>query len=316
VRALTLDELDAESTVFDARVLAAEQLDRFCSSTDWILPAARGLMPPRAPFLRRGEDGFVALMRTEHATSTWLEPLEAMWGLGCPVIGDAPLAAELASELTRERDAAIMLCGLEQPSPRFEALARALHPHRQLRLGPPARRYVASLEGGLDGFLARRTRNFRRALLRAVRHAADEKVELIVDELGDYERLLAIDARSWKGRDGVGLAASEMVEFYRQMVPRLRARGALRLMFARRDGEDLAYILGGIFGDTYRGLQFSYAAGHEHLALGNVCQYHQIAALAAADPAVTRYDLGSEVDYKRRWGEIVHETVTLLAFPA
>jgi hypothetical protein len=27
------------------------------------------------------------------------------------------------------------------------------------------------------------------------------------------------------------------------------------------------------------------------------------------------YDLGAEVDYKRRWGEIVQETVSLLGLP-
>jgi hypothetical protein len=313
---LSLDELDSESDAFDARVLAAEQLDRFCSSTHWILPAAHGLMPPRNTWLHRGEHGYVALMRTEHAGNAWLEPLEAMWGLACPIIGqDEGLVAEPAGALRDATpDAALMLCGLMRPSRRFELVARALAPRYHLRLGPPARRFVASLEGGLDGFLARRTKNFRRALLRAVRRAADAGVEFVSDPSGDYERLLAVEQKSWKSQDGVGIIASEMVQFYRLMVPRLVRRGALRLCFARIGGEDVAYILGGVLGDTYRGLQFSYAAANEALSLGNVCQYHQIAALAA-EPAIRAYDLGSEVDYKRRWGEIVHETVTLLAFP-
>jgi CelD/BcsL family acetyltransferase involved in cellulose biosynthesis len=105
-----------------------------------------------------------------------------------------------------------------------------------------------------------------------------------------------------------------MLDFYRLMVPRLHRRGALRLGFAQRDGQDLAYILGGIFGDTYRGLQFSFAADEEPLSLGNLCQYWQLERLCAENIAL--YDLGSEVEYKRRWGEIVHETVTLVAWPA
>jgi hypothetical protein len=322
VRELTLDELDQESQAFDALVCEAGDVDRFCSSTDWILPAARGLMPGRASWLRRGEHGYAALMRTEHAGQVWLEPLEAMWGLACPLIGDpVPLALELTLALRDSpaaSHAAVMLCGLERSSLRFAAAARALAGRYRLGLGPPARRHVASLEGGIDGFLSRRTANFRRALRRALGRAADEKLEISAVEVSDsdaaYQRLLAVEARSWKGKEGVGIAASGMIDFYRIMIPRLARRGALRLMFARRDGVDLAYILGGIFGDTYRGLQFSFAADQEQLSLGNLCQYWQLERLAAE--GIGFYDLGSEVEYKRRWGEIVHETVTLLAWPS
>jgi CelD/BcsL family acetyltransferase involved in cellulose biosynthesis len=318
VQELTLDDLDGDSPRFDALVAGARDVDRFCSSSDWILPAARGLQPGRAPWLRRGEHGYLALMVAEHAGQRWLEPLEAMWGLACPLVGDpVALAAEVADELDRAPPgAAVMLCGLQRSSLRFAAAARALDVRHRLGLGPPARRHVASLDGGIDGFLSRRTVNFRRSLRRALRRADDEGVRLV--EAGDpqtgWRRLLAVEERSWKGRDGVGIAASGMLDFYRLMVPRLHARGALRLSFAQRDGEDLAYILGGLFGDTYRGLQFSFAADEEALSLGNVCQFRQLERLCAEGTAF--YDLGSEVEYKRRWGEIVHETVTLVAWPA
>jgi CelD/BcsL family acetyltransferase involved in cellulose biosynthesis len=313
VDALSLDDFDGESAAYDAVVLGSAGVDFFCSSSDWILPAARGLMPARAPWLRRGQHGYVALMRNRRGGDEWLEPLEAMWGLACPIAGDPlPLAAELAAELGRSPPAALMLCGLERASPRFAALARSLQGRYQLALGPAVRRFVASLEGGVDGFLSRRTPNFRRSLTRALRRAGD--LVFVADPTGDYQRLLAVEARSWKGLDAVGILASEMVEFYRHMIPRLVRRGALRLMYAQKDGEDVAYILGGIFGGVYRGLQFSFAAGHEALSLGNLCQYHQIASLCAE--GIGAYDLGAEVEYKRRWGERIHETVTLLAFPS
>lgn len=322
MRELTLDELDQDSQAYDALVGGSGDIDRFCSSTDWIVPAARGLMPGRATWLRRGEHGYAALMRTEHAGQIWLEPLEAMWGLACPLIGDpVPLAIELTAALRDSpaaSHAAVMLCGLERSSLRFAAAARALASRYRLGLGPPARRHVASLAGGADGFLSRRTANFRRALRRALSRAEDEKIELVPADLSDsdaaYQRLLAVEARSWKGIEGVGIAASGMLDFYRFMIPRLVARGALRLMFARRDGVDLAYILGGVLGNTYRGLQFSFAADEEQLSLGNLCQYWQLERLCAEGLAF--YDLGSEVEYKRRWGEQVHETVTLLAWPS
>src|SRR5688572_32387452 len=55
----------------------------------------------------------------------------------------------------------------------------------------------------------------------------------------------------------------------------------------------------------YRGLQFSYDDAFAQLGLGGLLQYHQIVELCAE--GVTRYDLGTEMDYKRRWAEDVIE---------
>ncbi len=75
-------------------------------------------------------------------------------------------------------------------------------------------------------------------------------------------------------------------------------------------GEDVAYIFGGVFGDTYRGLQFSFDARFSSLSLGNLCQLEEVRRLVEA--GVRRYDLGSEVRYKRNWGEEVVETTSLI----
>jgi len=80
-------------------------------------------------------------------------------------------------------------------------------------------------------------------------------------------------------------------------------------------GEDLAYLFGGVSGDTFRGLQFAFAAGHEERSLGNVMQYRAIAALCEEEEGVARYDLGTVVDYKRHWGELLDETLSLIAVP-
>ena len=92
-----------------------------------------------------------------------------------------------------------------------------------------------------------------------------------------------------------------MRAFYRAMLERLADTGQHRLAFARYDNKDAAYILGVRFGSTYRGLQFSYDAELSGLALGNVCQYHQLESLC--EEGVESYDLGGGLDYKRRWAE-------------
>ncbi len=315
---LTLEELDRQAERFDAHVLASRDLDAFCSSSDWTMPAAQALMAARTPWVRRGEHGYVALMRALQPGHV-LEPLEAMWGLACPVVGEdvVGLAGELADECRRARPDALVLCGLKAGSPRLIALARALSAHFHLGLGPTCIRYCASLSGGVDGFLSRRSANFRLSLKRARRRAAERGITfaccVVAPAEADaaYDRLLAVEARSWKSVEGVGITHSEMLGFYRLMLRRLARRGALRLWFAQHDGLDVAYILGGVLGDTYRGLQFSFAEGYEDCSLGNLCQLTQIEALVAEGVRV--YDLGAEVDYKRRWGELVDETVTLLA---
>jgi CelD/BcsL family acetyltransferase involved in cellulose biosynthesis len=319
---MSLRELDEQSTAFDAAVMQSEDLDRYCSSTDWILPAATALMPRREPFVLRGEQGFVALMQAQHPVGTVLEPLEAMWALGCPLVGPDPgsLARELVGECARSAPRALLLLsGLVEGSPRFVAAARALQARYVLRLGPKARRHVADLRGGFDAFLRRRSANVRRGLARALKQARShgldfERVEIAADGAeAAYHRILAVEALSWKAAEGVSILHSEMLGFYRLMLARLARRGAARLTFARLDGGDVAYILGGVLGGAYRGLQFSFAREHRALSLGNLCQYHQVKSLC--DEGVETYDLGAEVEYKRRWGERIVDTVSLFALP-
>jgi CelD/BcsL family acetyltransferase involved in cellulose biosynthesis len=98
--------------------------------------------------------------------------------------------------------------------------------------------------------------------------------------------------------------------FYARMLPRLCALGQQRTMFARHAGRDVGYILGAVLDGEYRGLQFSYDDDLARLGLGGLLQYQQIAALC--DEGVLRYDLGTEMDYKRRWAEATLETEMLV----
>ena len=125
-----------------------------------------------------------------------------------------------------------------------------------------------------------------------------------------YRRILAVEERSWKGRENSGIVAPQMQSFYADMLARMGTRGADRITFARRDDMDLAYILGGVLGDTYRGLQFSYDAEFAHLSLGNLCQWVEIQRLSGE--GIATYDLGTDVPYKQHWGETRFDTVTLI----
>ncbi|MBA3820944.1 MAG: GNAT family N-acetyltransferase, partial [Deltaproteobacteria bacterium] len=125
-----------------------------------------------------------------------------------------------------------------------------------------------------------------------------------------YARIQAVEETSWKSRDGVGISQGPMRAFYAEMLPRLCAQGQQRTIFARAGERDVGYILGAVFEGEYRGLQFSYDATLAHLGLGGLLQYHQVVELC--DLGIARYDLGTEMDYKRRWAEEVMETEMLV----
>jgi len=314
MRGLTVDELDHD-------VVRTGGIDRFCSSSAWVIPAARALMPARQSWILRGEHGWLTMMLGRHPSGiAYVEPMELAWGMASPLIGADPvaLAGEVAAEISARRDWNVMLlAGLAPDGAMLPALMRALPARIERRFGQSTIRLVASLEGGVDGFLARRSRNFRKALRATLRDADAAGITIESVQLDDpddapalYERILAVETRSWKGEEGVGIHQGPMNHFYREMLPRLAAHGRQRTLFAQRDGRDLAYCLGAVFDGEYRGLQFSFDRELERHSLGSLLQYHQIARLC--DEGVRRYDLGQDMDYKRRWAEEEFETVLLV----
>ncbi|GAB4561788.1 MAG: hypothetical protein Tsb0020_09530 [Haliangiales bacterium] len=320
--AITIDELERGADDFDRVVANTPGIDHFCSSSAWILPAQSALMPHREPWLFRGRDGYLTMMRGAHHEGWhYIEPFESMWGLACPAVGAAPgpLSTEVA-KLLRQRagdwDVALF-SGIGPESDLCHELVAALSLCARIRLGPRTARHVARLDDGFSAYLGRRSRNVRRSLKRSLREAERVGIEFLQLEADDpagalaiYERILAVESRSWKGRTGVGINDGCLHGFYREMVPRLAERGLLRVSLARHDGRDIGYILGSVFLGTYRGLQFSYDAAYQRFSLGNLCQYHQIEALCRE--GVERYDLGTDMDYKRRWADGTQETISLI----
>ena len=121
------------------------------------------------------------------------------------------------------------------------------------------------------------------------------------------------EERSWKGMAGVGVQEGEARDFYQEVAQRLAECGELRVLLGRQARRDVVFVLGGVFGDTFRGLQMSFDDELRDLSLGNLGQYETMQALAAE--GVAQYDLGTEMPYKMRWAPEGLETVTLALFP-
>ncbi|MDX2018666.1 MAG: GNAT family N-acetyltransferase [Deltaproteobacteria bacterium] len=322
---LDLSELDQNADAFDEEVAASSEIDQFCSSSFWVLPAAIELMPPRSPAITRGPQGWLAFMRGEHPGSgRYLEPLESSWGLACPLIGrdTSNLVQWFADVLERTRQDwdLTLLAGVPTGSLLLMNIAHHLGRRFRVLRHAQSARHLASLVGGQEGFLSRRSSNFRRSLQRSQVQARKAGLTFEhhwptdVDEaLALFARVQAVECTSWKGRDDVGIAAGSFGAFYRNMVPRLTRRQSLHVLFAKQGDKDVAFLLGGLFGDTFRGLQASFNESYRALGLGNLCQFEMLRRLPAD---VLFYDLGSSgLDYKARWAErtVTSEVLIVLA---
>lgn len=325
MRQLTRDQFEGEVERFDDLVARTRGVDQFCSSAAWLLPAHDAFRGDHDLHLLRGEHGYLCLasFMTTDGVTVW-HPCESTWYLGSPVIG--PQAEPLAAEVTRTLVEAksqyevCLLSGLEYGSPLLLALVQALAPEFTVSLGPTSRRRQADLTGGLDGWLERRTSGFRRNLGRAVRRAQDAGLRFepahpttATEAEAVYARVQAVETRSWKGVDAVGITVDPMRSFYGGMLPRLAATKTAHVVFARHEGRDVGYVLGALWGRSYRGLQFAYDKQVAHLSVGNLLQHHVIAELAGTRCDV--YDLGIDIAYKHRWGERALDTVMLALRP-
>jgi len=325
MRPLTLKEFEERSADFDAQTLARPDLDAFCSGSAWVLSANEALSPGREPWIRQGEHGTVALMAARDGRSRLLQPLEAVWCFSCPLVGGDPerLAREFADDLRGSERGwqAAFLTGFVDGGPLHRAVVAALSGRYRVVPGPVTRRHVADLSRGFDAFLAARPPKVRKSIRAAERRAAvrgigfeELRPSTPAEALSGYARALDVESRSWKGRQGGGLADAGMRDFYLRMLPRLASRGAARLLFARHEGRDIGFVLGGLAGRTYRGLQISFDDAYRDCSPGNLMQVRQVRSLCAE--GVERYDLGQEKEYKERWAEGVMDTVMMVVVRA
>lgn len=321
-RTLSANALLAEAERFDALVASQPTIDRFCSSTAWIVPAWRAFSPAHTPRILAGDGWYAALAEAvaPGGERIWC-PLEAMWLLSTPIVGPAQVAgpAFAACVEASANWTSLWLSGMRKGEGALPAIAAGLR-RQQLLVGPSTERHVIDLGGDFDGWMGRRSAGFRKKARQGLRRAFAAGLRLETVDPGAvlgpdtsaalYERILAVEARSWKGMAGSGFIDGGMRAFYGEMVPILAARGQLVATVATLGGEDVAFLFGGLFAGGFRGLQMSFDDRYRELALGNAMQLLTLERLAAQ--GVDIYDLGSDMSYKARWSDRVFETFTLI----
>lgn len=309
---------DHPASAWNRLALATPQPDPFCATTAWQLSWREAADPERLLVVRECSDGLVQFARHTLGSKNVLGPVERLWMFGCNVLG--PAGVDILEQLIREpaMEAAglgrrIVISGLDPQGPLLAEIRSRLSACGKFRQFGRDLQCAASLEGGFDGFLSRRSANHRKKLRQAIRrgHAVGIGFERHAPDSADaaaavFARMLAVERRSWKGIADRGMDGPMTRIFYGSMLRRLAVARAGRVMFATHEGNDIGYIFGGMAGEIYRGQQFSFDETWRDMSIGNLLQYEQLAWLC--EEGAHRYDMGPLtgpfMEYKEHWTEI------------
>ncbi len=160
---LSFKDLELDRDAYDACVRCTPEVDIFCSSSHWILPAQSIYAPGLQPFIWRSENAFCAFMLAAIQPGVFCAmPLEIGWGLACPLIGADPdrTVGALASALNKAslRPNYVMITGLLGNGQLHTALRKRFSGQMMMDPRQECVRRVASLKGGMDGFFLARLR--------------------------------------------------------------------------------------------------------------------------------------------------------------
>lgn len=312
---VTFHTLRNERADWDAAVDVTPGVDAWSTGSDWAFSTHETWGAGPEVILNDAKLGWAGFGRLTSEGADCLIGLDPVWAYSCPFIGANPVAVTRAAA-----DALVhipgwdvlFLTGLLPEGPMFDAVVGAFGRRHQLFRGPDAVRCVIDLSTGIEPWWATQSERFRRNIRRARRAAEGVltfevcdgwQADLLID------RLVAIEARSWKGLEGSGIVEPSSTAGYRRIVERL-VPDRLRACVAVIDGVDVGYVLGGVRGGTYRGLQLSYVDTASELSVGHLLQDHEIHRIALE--GLTKYDLGMEMEYKQRWTAETETTSTIV----
>ena len=312
-------ESPAEAAAWTAAALHTSQADPFCCLPSWQLAFHDAFIPNRRLFI--AEEGGAVLAFAEQFVPPdhiYLTPLESSWFFGCPLMGKGAVALfakalSFWAEAYQTSFPTILISGIQPGGSLGRNLFTAFNGDFTFYLHSDGVQCSASLTGGVDGYLSRRSANHRSKLKKAAKkaHAAgiafERHIPASVEEARMvYARMIAVEKTSWKGLGHCGMAEPVISDFYAFLLERQVPFQSSRIIFALHEGKDIGFIFGGMAGDIYRGQQFSYTHDWRAYSIGNLMQTEQI--LWLCEEKARRYDMGPIADprmeYKSHWTEI------------
>jgi len=161
-------------------------------------------------------------------------------------------------------------------------------------------------DGGYEGYLATRSRNFRSQIGRRRRklerehglcfRASDDRDRIEAD----FSTFLELHDARWVERGGSSSSGEEVRDFHRRFATAAFERGWLRLWTAEADGAPAAAWYGWRIGERYCYALSGFDRDYERLSIGAVMLAHTIERAAAEGAKV--YDMmWGEEPYKQRF---------------
>lgn len=246
-----------------------------------------------------------------NAMEAW-DPLDGGFG-ACPLLGEhaVELLGDRLAQAQRSHPDEINICGVDRGSPIERKLVATLGRRYEFSWRAGFTTRAASLEGGLAGYLARRSAHLCKNLRRESRRAT--KVGIRFERVRPstpsgarthLRRMLDIERDTWKAVKSVNSITRER-SLNAALLARLSMSQDARLVYAKRGQDDIGFIFGGLAAGTYAGLHFCYREAWANYSIGNLLQVEKIRWLC--EEGVERYDMGIAGDgrlaYKERWAE-------------
>lgn len=165
---------------------------------------------------------------------------------------------------------------------------------------------LVDVKDGWDAYVATRSRDQLHPLRkeRKLRARGAGTWAFVATPNGDgfedrWERVLHVEARSWKQANGTSLLNDPGADlFYRSVALSQSRRGSLRIDLLEHDGEPVAHTLGVVYGTTYYLLKHSYDETFRALSPGFQLLWYTMQQRVTE--GCTRLDLlGDEMPWKR-----------------
>ena len=307
-----------EFAAWKKAALGTHQADPFCCLPEWQLAFHDAFSPKRRLLIEEREGNVIAFAeKIFPSQDVVLTPIEPLWFFGCPLLGKEALALYeefigYVAKVYAPNFPNVLISGIRPGGTLAKRLLQTLLGQFNFYLHSERLQCSASLSGGTDGYLARRSANHRSKLKKARKRAREAGIyfERVMPDSPEaaaktYERMLAVELKSWKGIGQCGMAEPGPKEFYDFMLHRLSASRSGRVIFAKHDDSDIGFIFGGLAGKIYRGQQFSYTEEWQAFSVGNLMQMEQISWLC--EEGCKRYDMGPltgpKMEYKAHWTE-------------
>jgi len=307
--------------------LRTNQADPFCCTPCWQLSFHYAFSPHRRIFHVEQAGNVVALAEKVFSQNDIvLTPLEPHWSFGSPLLGpeSEKILHELLPSIAKRygnRMPRLLLSGVRSGGTRAGRITSRFKALFDISRHASGVQCAASLAGGFDGFLSRRSSGFRKNIKKE--HVRAAGAGITYERLSPasreecaqiFDRMYAIELTSWKGINQCGMEQEPATTFYKMLLCSLAVTSDARVVIAQQNGADIGFIFGGLAGRVYRGQQLSYNDKWSRYAVGNQLQYEQIRWLC--EEGARRYDmgpiLGSRMEYKERWTEKKYPITALM----